>query len=297
MLVQKSLLLLATLLSPLGALAAPVEVSDLDGRATSFNYLSGFRTTTSGSSSLSKVTLANALQASVGKAGGSITKRTPDGSQALAVTYKAGVAASASGMSYYTNWSDDIKNAKEIVLTYKVYFAPGFDWVLGGKMIGMYGGSSGFYTCSGGSQVGRDTCYTIRLMWRANGAMEVYTYLPMTDANKASCEASGSGAVCNNDAYGLSFGRGNGYWSTGRWQTVQQHYRLNDVGQNNGFIKLIVDDQEVISAYNLEIRENSAAGFKGTFVSTFFGGHESEWAPSTEQHAFYKGFSVGVVGY
>ena len=71
-------------------------------------------------------------------------------------------------------------------------------------------------------------------MWRANGAGELYTYLPLGDTNINACKASGSKAVCDNEVYGLSFGRGEFTWPSGQWATVQERVRLNDVGSNNG---------------------------------------------------------------
>ena len=71
-------------------------------------------------------------------------------------------------------------------------------------------------------------------MWRASGAGELYTYLPKGDTNINACKASGSGAICNNEIYGLSFGRGEFTWPMGQWATVQERVKLNDVGQNNG---------------------------------------------------------------
>lgn len=129
-------LVLTALLVPLLAFSAPLNETLLDARdGASFNYITGFKTFSTGYPSLSKVSLADAVHASVGTTGtGTVTKKTPDGSLALAVTYKAGSAGSYSGITYYTTWDSSIKNAKEIVLSYKVYFANGFNWVKGGKM-------------------------------------------------------------------------------------------------------------------------------------------------------------------
>ncbi|CED82878.1 hypothetical protein [Phaffia rhodozyma] len=262
--------------------------------ASSYSFTSGWTCSSTSTSGLTSVSLNTAIKASKGKIG-TINTSSPDGSTALAVTYLGGKYGSSGGISYYTKWDDSIRYATEIVLGYSVYFTDGFQWVQGGKMVGSYGGQDGIYGCSGGSQENRDICNSIRLMWRTNGAMEIYTYLPKTDANKAACEASGSGSVCTNDDYGLSFGRGNGYWSTGSWQTVQIHVKLNDIGSANGFMKLVVNGVQTIDAENVELRATSDPFFQGMFVSTFFGGSGSQYAPSSDQHAYYKDFSVGVI--
>jgi len=71
-------------------------------------------------------------------------------------------------------------------------------------------------------------------MWRASGKGELYTYLPLGPTNVNACEASGDGAICNNETFGLSFGRGNFVWPKGQWVTAEERVRLNDVGSNNG---------------------------------------------------------------
>jgi hypothetical protein len=63
----------------------------------------------------------------------------------------------------------DISDATNVTLQYSVFFPADFDWVLAGKLPGLYGGHTG---CSGGN-VAR-TCFSTRLMWRQEGAGELY---------------------------------------------------------------------------------------------------------------------------
>ena len=63
----------------------------------------------------------------------------------------------------------DISNARSATLQYSAFFPVDFDWVLGGKMPGLYGGHSG---CSGGNAA--LDCFSTRLMWRQGGAGELY---------------------------------------------------------------------------------------------------------------------------
>jgi hypothetical protein len=62
-----------------------------------------------------------------------------------------------------------INDAQNISLEYSVFFPVNFDWVLAGKLPGMYGGHRG---CSGGDDA--LTCFSTRLMWRRSGAGELY---------------------------------------------------------------------------------------------------------------------------
>ncbi|KAF8172083.1 hypothetical protein BJ912DRAFT_994396, partial [Pholiota molesta] len=63
----------------------------------------------------------------------------------------------------------DISDATNVTLQYSVFFPADFDWVLAGKLPGLYGGHTG---CSGGNAA--RTCFSTRLMWRQEGAGELY---------------------------------------------------------------------------------------------------------------------------
>jgi hypothetical protein len=59
--------------------------------------------------------------------------------------------------------------AHNITLEYSVFFPVDFDWVLAGKLPGLYGGHTG---CSGGNDA--LDCFSTRLMWRKGGSGELY---------------------------------------------------------------------------------------------------------------------------
>ena len=63
----------------------------------------------------------------------------------------------------------DISNANNVSLKYSVFFPYKFDFVLAGKMPGLYAGHKG---CSGGNAA--LDCFSTRLMWRKEGAGELY---------------------------------------------------------------------------------------------------------------------------
>jgi hypothetical protein len=66
-----------------------------------------------------------------------------------------------------------------------VLFPGNFDFRLGGKLPGMHGGN---LMCSGSKMLPNGTnCFSTRLMWRENGAGEVYFYLPLARQEDAFC--------------------------------------------------------------------------------------------------------------
>lgn len=111
-------------------------------------------------------------------------------------------------------------------------------------------------------------------MWRANGAGELYLYLPPYDdprfsANEKLCSMPNS--VCDS-TYGISVSRGSYSFPAGQWTTIAQRVKLNDVGQANGEIELFVNGKSVIHVSGIIIRDSSAGRIRGMQVQSFFGG-------------------------
>ena len=73
------------------------------------------------------------------------------------------------GADFYGSPLASIKSARNVSMEYAVFFPKNFQWVLGGKLPGLYGGRPG---CSGGDAA--EDCFSTRLMWRAKGAGELY---------------------------------------------------------------------------------------------------------------------------
>lgn len=73
----------------------------------------------------------------------------------------------------------DISSARNVTLQYSVMFPENFDWVLAGKLPGLYGGHSG---CSGGNAA--LDCFSTRMMWREDGDGELYLVCPSLTQNK-----------------------------------------------------------------------------------------------------------------
>ncbi|WVR07992.1 hypothetical protein IAU60_005035 [Kwoniella sp. DSM 27419] len=216
------------------------------------------------------------------------TGNAPDGSNALVANYPAGtVGLSSAGFSFYTEGARDgvqCDGAKEVSFSYSVYMNDGFQFVKGGKMPGLYGGTSlsQAKSCSGGRQEGRDSCFSARLMWRTNGAGEIYDYLPVP-------------YTTTDTGYGESIQRGAYTWATGRWTTVAMRVKLNDIGQANGEQELFVDGQSVISLKDVTFATSEGTKIYGIMAQTFFGGHTDDWASPVDQNIWFKDWSLAVL--
>lgn len=203
------------------------------------------------------------------------------------------------GISFYAGGpaSVDLTTAKEATFGYSVFFPEGFDFVKGGKLPGLYGGDTaeGSVSCSGGAR--ETTCFSARLMWRTNGAGELYTYLPpYTDsafaANKKQCDVAPF-SECN-PTYGASVGRGSFSFATGQWTTISQRVRLNDPGQANGELQLFANGKSVINVSGLMLRDGSEGRIRGIQMQTFFGGSDSSWATPKDQDVWFSDFSAAI---
>ena len=109
------------------------------------------------------------------------------------------------------------------------------------------------------------------MMWRTDGAGELYTYLPPDfTQNQAVCDIPPY-STCN-DVYGASVGRGSFDWATGGRTTIAERVRLNDAGQANGELELFADGKSLFTVGGLVLRDSSAGRIRGMQMQTFFGG-------------------------
>lgn len=197
-------------------------------------------------------------------------------------------------MNWYTlGQKDNVSpsSAKELLFSYSVKFV-NFDWVKGGKLPGLYGGTSfaEAKSCSGGRQDARNNCFSTRLMWRENGMGEIYNYLPQNSANSAYCSTPPL-SVCNAQ-YGDSIGRGAWSWQNNEWNVVSQRIKLNDVGSANGEQQVFINGVSVLNLSGLELIVEQGAAFYGIMAQSFFGGGDSSYAPSSDQTAYFKDYSL-----
>ncbi|GEK74017.1 MULTISPECIES: polysaccharide lyase [Halomonas] len=164
---------------------------------------------------------------------------------------------------------DALAGAERACLQYRVRFEPGFDFVKGGKLPGLYGGEAP----SGGDEADGENGFSMRYMWRANGQGELYEY-----------------AVDQDEDYGKSVGRGRWTFPTGQWVTLEQEIILNDPGQDNGMARVWVDGHPILEQRGIVYRTSESVTIDGLMFSTFFGGHGKDWRTPRDQHADFAGF-------
>jgi hypothetical protein len=159
----------------------------------------------------------------------------------------------------------------DATLSYMVRFPVGTQWVKGGKLPGLCGGQ-----CWTGSNNGAGG-WSARLMWRDGGAGEVL----LSDATTT--------------GYGTDLGRGTTFFfsADGRWHTIVEHIHLNTPGVADGWIDLTYDGTKyTFSGITFRAATDANVHIDSLMFTTFYGGHDATWAPTTDQRFDFTGFGV-----
>ena len=163
---------------------------------------------------------------------------------------------------------------KELYLSYRLRFGSGFQYVKGGKLPGLVGGTAPTDCISdhGG--------FSARGMWRPGGAAVQYLYYP-DKKNR-----------CGDDFSYVSDGR-NFVFVPGKWQSIEHRIVMNTPGQRDGILQAWVDGALVLDENQFYYRAPGATfAIDALYFSTFFGGSDSTWAPATDQTVDYDDFIV-----
>jgi hypothetical protein len=192
-------------------------------------------------------------------AGSSSSSYAREGHPMGGLEFKARLAASADAQSIY--------------LSYWLRFAPNFRWVKGGKLPGLCGGSCP----SGGKEVTGRGGWSMRFMWRPGGEGEAYAY------------------ILPAQAYGTELGLGKWSFSTGAWHRIAQEIVLNSGGSANGVSRVWFDGDPAgapaFEATDLTYRLDDTPA-DTLFFSTFFGGHDADWATPVDTYVDFANFVV-----
>jgi hypothetical protein len=192
---------------------------------------------------------------------------------AFKATYPAGKIGGSSAMGLPANYIS-IPPADEYYLDYEVSFDPGWEWVRGGKLPGLVGGSH----TSGCNDIVPNG-WSARFMWRAAGLGQVYLY---HQDRKSGC----------GDEFDFP---GPGNFSAAKPNRITEHVVINTPGQKNGVVEAWFNGAKVVSLTNIQLRGNVAANtarIDQVSLQTFYGGSTTAWAPSKNTQSSFKGFVV-----
>ena len=194
------------------------------------------------------------------------------GKPGLRVHYPEGTSSPGDtekgGAGFYADPAG-LAGAERACLTYQVRFEPGFDFVKGGKLPGLYGGDAP----SGGDEVDGESGFSMRFMWREAGQGELYEYVASQD-----------------EEFGASVGRGLWSFPTGEWVTIEQELVLNTPGEADGLARVWIDGAPVLEQGEIVYRTTDEVTIDGLMFSTFFGGNGKAWRTPVDQHADFAAF-------
>ncbi|KAI7868097.1 hypothetical protein BDF14DRAFT_1982863 [Spinellus fusiger] len=186
------------------------------------------------------------------------------------------------GIGFYAQPLEIDNTIESVSFEYQVYFSKKFNFMKGGKLPGIFGGSG---KCSGGTN--SLTCFSSRFMWRRGGLGEVYAYMPESEQSPDLCKDPTN--ICD-PRYGYSLGRGTWKFKTGEWMTVRQSIKLNTPGELDGNLVVYVNGEQVLEEDSIAFREDTTEQSIGIVFQTFFGGSDESWESPRTQYSYFKGF-------
>ena len=178
----------------------------------------------------------------------------------------------------------DVSLGDTVRLEYEVYFPENFEWVKGGKLPGIIGGKTG---CGGGDDA--DDCFSVRVMWRRDGDGEAYIYTRKDTWTPEICDTQGT--HCDSNA-GMSFMRGAFRFERERWTKVAITVSMNDVGEANGYVRLDLDGETKVEGDKFTFRSSKDVYPEAFTFSTWYGGSDVTWSPSTTVEAYFRNFKL-----
>lgn len=186
-------------------------------------------------------------------------------------------------------WEMDLKIPYDTLwVSYRIKFKEDFDFVRGGKLPGLGGGT----TPTGGEDCTGQDGFSARIMWRwkntgdgEQGAMCQYVY------HMDKPGTYGEDIYWAYPNHGWSSARR--YFIPGRWHTVKTRIIMNTPGQFDGRITSWLDEELALDSL-LRFRAEGVHSFAADkfLFSTFFGGGDSTWAPSKDEYVYYDDFII-----
>lgn len=194
--------------------------------------------------------------------------REDDGNKVLRVDYPAQSVGPAQGGAVFIV---SVPPAEEYYLSYRVRLNPGFEFVKGGKLPGLSSGG-GKYT--GGRIPVDGDGWSARLVWKPEGKAGVYLY-----------HAGMKGPWGDTLPLTASF-------TPGKWHTIVQRVRVNHGDQHDGIVEVWLDGALKLERRDLELRRGEKGLIDSLCFSTFHGGNNPSFAPSTDSHATFDDFVI-----
>lgn len=186
-------------------------------------------------------------------------------------------------------------NYQEVFSTYRVKFRNGTDFVKGGKLPGLAGGTAP----TGNAPADGTNGWAARMMW-----LTPFTGTPgspkQTSAQMIAYAKYFQSGFHNDgrDEDELFFtDRNTGELidiEDNRWYEVKQRIKMNSPSSSNGKLQVWLDGQRVLNRHNIRYRTNSDLGIDVFYFSTFYGG-DYGWRTSRWTTVYFDDFKIYAV--
>ena len=159
----------------------------------------------------------------------------------------------------------------EATLSYDIKFHSQFEFVKGGKLHGLSGGTG----TTGCDPIDADG-WSVRLTWKDTGIPKVYVY----HQDRAS-------------RCGDSYLPQNFKFEVGQWYRIDLQVKMNSSPESSdGYTALYIDGEKLVEVDGLRLSGNSNVNIDTFRFSTFYGGSSESWAPSTTTYIYWDNFTV-----
>jgi hypothetical protein len=213
---------------------------------------------------------------------GRATIVSTDHGRSLRVLYPRGAVGPAEGgVQFFVELPGD---HDDLFCSYRVRFASGFDFVRGGKLPGLVGGSHP----TGGHPA--DDGFSARLMWRSGGAAVQYVYYPrQTSTYGVDIPYMSPGSQPFGDLSGAV-----ARFRPGVWHRVVHRVVMNDPGKANGVLEAWFDGMPALNLRDRVWRLDATVHVDALYFSTFFGGSDPSWAAMRDEAVDFDDFVVST---
>ena len=172
------------------------------------------------------------------------------------------------------NWKPKIgAKLNQLYYSYKIKFSQGFDFVRGGKLPGIAGGTAN----TNGKKPNGNDGWGVRIMWNQQGKLAQYVYHPD-----------------QKNPFGDSFQWKMPVLEKGKWHSLKTRVRINTAGKRDGIIQSWFNGKLVLDKRNLRFRNNSKLQIDQLMFSSFFGGNDDSWAPKRDQAIYLDEFNFSA---
>lgn len=172
-------------------------------------------------------------------------------------------------IGHYFSLNQSVSSA---TLSFDVKLHTEFEFVRGGKMHGLGGGS----VTTGCDPISPDG-WSVRMMWREEGVPILYIY----HQDRVS--------ECGDLFYPVNDFK----FSRGHWYRVEIYVQMNSgIGTADGRASLYIDGERLVDVTNLNFSGNNSVQIDRFLFSTFYGGSDSSWSPSKNTFAYFDNFTV-----